>query len=67
MKRKNGLSLLIILPIVLILFCSYCAKKEETEIAVKYDVPLGSENWPYQRSECFRIDRKSGFALGMGC
>lgn len=46
MKRKNGLSLLIILPIVLILFCSYCAKKEETEIAVKYDVPLGSENWP---------------------
>ena len=46
MKRDKRVSLLIILPVVLILFCSYCSKNEETEMAVKYDVPLGSQNWP---------------------
>ena len=46
MTKKNGFSLLVILPIILILFCSYCAKNKETEPAVKYDVPEGSENWP---------------------
>ena len=46
MKKKNGFLLIILLPVVLILFCSYCAKNEETEMAVKYEVPSGSENWP---------------------
>ncbi len=46
MKTKSGFLLLILLPIVLILLCTYCAKNEETEMAVKYDVPPGSENWP---------------------
>jgi len=46
MKKKNGFSLLMILPIVLILFCSCCAKNEQSEMAVKYEVPSGSDNWP---------------------
>jgi outer membrane protein assembly factor BamB len=46
MKKKNGFSLRNILSIVLILFCSYCSKNEETVMAVKYEVPAGSENWP---------------------
>lgn len=46
MKKKRSVSLLIILPAVLVLFCSYCSKKEEAEVTVRYDVPSGSENWP---------------------
>ena len=46
MKKKNGFLLFVLLPLVLALLCSYCGKAEETEIAVKYDVPEGSQNWP---------------------
>jgi len=46
MKKKNGFSLLIILPLVLIILCLYCSKDEESEMAQKYEVPLGAENWP---------------------
>jgi outer membrane protein assembly factor BamB len=46
MKNKKGYSLMIILPMVLALLCSYCSTKKESEMAVQYEVPLGSENWP---------------------
>ena len=46
MKKTSGFSLLVILPIVLILICSYCSTNAESETTVEYDVPSGSENWP---------------------
>jgi outer membrane protein assembly factor BamB len=46
MNKKNGFLWMILLPIVLILLCSYCAKSEGTSIADSYDVPQGAENWP---------------------
>jgi outer membrane protein assembly factor BamB len=47
MKKTSGFALLMILPIVLILFCSQCSKNAGSETAVvKYEVPSGSENWP---------------------
>jgi outer membrane protein assembly factor BamB len=46
MIKKNGFFLLVIFAVVLMLLCSTCSKKEETEMAVKYEVPPGSENWP---------------------
>ena len=46
MIKKQGFLLLIILPIVMILCCSHCSESQEPEIAIKYDIPPGSENWP---------------------
>lgn len=47
MKKKNGFSFFVmILPLVLILFCSHCSTDEVDKTAIKYDVPPGSENWP---------------------
>lgn len=46
MNKKMAFLPVILLPIILILLCSYCAENEGSEMAVKYDVPTGSENWP---------------------
>ncbi|UCE39846.1 MAG: PQQ-binding-like beta-propeller repeat protein [Candidatus Aminicenantes bacterium] len=61
MKKKMEFSLLVILPIVLILCSTCCSKSEETGMAVKYDVPSGSENWP-----SFRGVNGSGLAQNQG-
>jgi outer membrane protein assembly factor BamB len=46
MKKENRICFFIIIPLVLVLLCSTCAKKDKAELSIKYDVPSGSENWP---------------------